>query len=78
MINPQNPKRTRRELFISALRLGSLAAIGACAAATLTKRQRLAEQGVCVRGGLCCNCDLFDDCGLPKALSAKLAKEQRS
>jgi hypothetical protein len=78
MNTPQNPKRTRRELFISALRLGSLGAIGACAGAALTKRQRLVKQGICIGGGLCCRCDLFDDCGLPRAASAKLAKGQRS
>jgi hypothetical protein len=61
----------RREFLRSAARsavLGSLILIGASAA----RSQKLKGQR-CINLGICSNCARFSNCGLPQALSAKLA-----
>ena len=69
---------SRRELFRRVLRFGSLGAIGVFGAAGLSKRRRLVKEGVCVGKGICCSCEVFNECGLPRAVSAKIAKGQNS
>ena len=68
-----NPGASRRQFLRDGIRLtvlGGLAAIGgklAGRAAALPARQ------VCISAGLCRTCAVFEDCGLPSALSAKQA-----
>lgn len=55
------------------LRNVSLTLLGVAGGVGVTKRRRLVREGKCVSGGVCSGCDVFDECGLPRALSAKLA-----
>jgi len=67
-------KINRREFFRTCGRTavaGGLAALGILLA--LRKSSASGSQK-CVNNGLCRGCGVFDSCGLPQALSAKLAK----
>lgn len=63
----------RRQFFRSLLRNASLTLLGVAGGVGVTKRRRLVREGTCVSGGVCSGCEVFDECGLPRALSAKLA-----
>ena len=65
---------SRREFFRSTARYGLLGLL-AGAAGLAFRRQALPGQR-CINRGICPSCGVFDTCGLPQALSAKLAKEQ--
>ena len=69
----KEPVHARRQFFRGMLRHMSLAALGVAGGIAVTKRRRLVQEGKCVSGGVCRGCDMFDGCGLPRALSAKLA-----
>ncbi len=61
----------RREFLRGSLRYSLLAGLAAVSAALLRRRgSRLANQ-TCVNESICRGCAVFDDCGLPQALSAK-------
>ena len=63
---------SRREFLRGALRYGlaaSLVAVGGLAA-------RKSNGQTCINRGLCNGCEALPDCGLPRALSVKLAKGQ--
>jgi hypothetical protein len=68
-----NPNASRRQFLRDGLRLtvlGGLAAVGG----RLAGRQAALPAGqVCVSAGICRGCAVFEDCGLPRALSAKEA-----
>jgi hypothetical protein len=68
-----NPSASRRQFLRDGLRLtilGGLAAVGG----TLAGRDAARPAGqVCVSAGICRGCAVFEDCGLPSALSAKEA-----
>ena len=63
---------SRREFFRAAARYALLALVSA--AACLATRPRSPGGQRCVNRGICFNCDVFAECGLPPALSAKQAK----
>jgi hypothetical protein len=69
----KEPIHARRQFFRSMLRNASLTLLGAAGGVAVVKRRRLVRDGTCVSGGVCSGCDAFDECGLPRALSAKLA-----
>jgi len=69
----KEPIHARRQFFRSMLRNASLTLLGAAGGVAVVKRGRLVREGKCVSGGVCSGCDVFDDCGLPRALSARLA-----
>jgi hypothetical protein len=61
-----------RRLFITrVLRNASLAVLGLAGGATVMKRHRLLREGKCPNQGICRDCEAFDDCGLPRALSTR-------
>lgn len=62
---------TRRHLFSRMLRNTSLALLGAGGGAAVVKRRRLVREGKCLNGGICRGCGVFDECGLPRALSTR-------
>ena len=66
-----NQNGTRRQLIRSLLRHASLALLGTATGAAVVKRRRLVREGKCIGGGVCSGCTVFDECGLPRALSAK-------
>jgi len=61
----------RRSFFQQTLRNASLALLGLAGGATVLKRRRLLREGKCLNLGLCRDCKVFDDCGLPRALSTR-------
>lgn len=63
----------RRDFFRSGARYVVLAGLGALAALGAARGRRLAGQK-CVNRGLCGGCVVFENCGLPQALSAKQLK----
>ena len=62
---------SRRELMAKVLRGGMVGLIGAGGGAAVAKRRRLVREGKCINKGVCRGCDVFEECGLPAALSAK-------
>ncbi len=61
-----------RRLFIKRLlRNASLAVLGVAGGAVALKRRRLLREGKCLSQGICRACGVFDDCGLPRALSTR-------
>jgi hypothetical protein len=64
---------TRREFLRGGVRYALAAGLGAVAAAVAGKPAGRLSGQVCVNEGLCRNCGIVDDCGLPQALSFKLA-----
>jgi len=57
--------------MIRILRNASLAVLGLAGGATVLKRRRLLREGKCLNQGICRACAVFDDCGLPRALSTR-------
>lgn len=66
--------KSRRQLLSDAARATAVALIGAATGTLIAKRRRLVRQGKCINRSLCCDCNVFNDCYLPAALSAKKAK----
>jgi len=62
---------TRRSLVIRVLRSASLAVLGLAGTGVAVKRRRLLREGKCLNQGICRACAVFDDCGLPRALSTR-------
>jgi len=63
--------QSRRELFAAILRYATLGALGAIGGGVFAKRRRLVQEGICINHGICRGCEIFEQCGLPLALSVK-------
>lgn len=63
--------QSRRELFAGILRYVTLAMLGIYGGFFVVKRRRLAREGRCINSGICSGCEVFEECSLPAALSAK-------
>jgi hypothetical protein len=63
--------QNRRQLFTSVLRYAALGVLGAVEGFTYAKKHRLAQKGICINRQICASCGIFQECGLPPALSAK-------
>lgn len=61
----------RREFLRGSIRYTLLACVGAVSAVLVKRRGELPENQTCVNQGICRGCGVFEDCGLPQALSAK-------
>ncbi len=61
----------RRRFFRSTLRNIGLALLAAGGGVAVTKRRRLMREGKCLSQGICSGCVVFDECGLPRALSVR-------
>jgi hypothetical protein len=68
---------SRREFLRGGVRYTLLAGIGAVAAAVAGKPGGHLPGKTCVNEGICCRCGIVSDCGLPQALSFKLATKGR-
>jgi hypothetical protein len=73
MIESNGSIPARRRFLRGVFRNVSLTLLGVAAGATVAKRRRLVREGKCLNQGVCSGCEVFDECGLPRALSAKLA-----
>jgi hypothetical protein len=67
----------RRRFIQQTLRNISLAVLGLAGGATVLKRRRLLREGKCLNLGICRNCAVFADCGLPRALSTRSVLARR-
>lgn len=64
----------RRRFLCDGLRLTLLAGLAAVGGKLITRNGLRRDGQVCAGAGICSGCDVFDDCGLPQALSAKAAR----
>jgi hypothetical protein len=67
----------RREMLGRVLRYATLGLLGAAGGFGFAKRRRLVREGKCISRGICRGCEVFKNCGLPQALSAKQVLENR-
>ncbi len=63
--------QNRRQLFTSILRYAALGVLGAVGGSAFAKKRRLAQRGICINREICRSCGIFNECGLPPALSVK-------
>ena len=63
--------RGRRELLISILRNVVLGSLTAVVYLVSIRRYQLIQEGKCLKENVCNNCDIFESCMLPQALSVK-------
>ena len=63
--------QNRRQLFTSVLRYAALGVLGAVGGSIFAKRRRLVKNGICINRQICASCGIFQECGLPPALSVK-------
>ncbi len=66
-----NKVHVRRRFITRALRNASMALLGIGGGGAIVKRRRLLREGKCLNQGICRDCTVFDDCGLPRALSTR-------
>jgi len=66
-----NRLQARRQFVTRALRNASLALLALSGGAVVVKRRRLLREGKCLSRGMCRDCTVFEDCGLPRALSTR-------
>ncbi|NQT19259.1 MAG: hypothetical protein HQ592_06110 [Planctomycetes bacterium] len=76
MSNASDKGLDRREFFGGLLRKAALAALALGGGAAAAKRAARSGEQSCIRRGICSGCKVFDDCGLPQALSAKEAARE--
>jgi hypothetical protein len=69
----------RRQFITRVLRNASLALLAIGGGGVVVKRRKLLREGKCINRGMCRDCAVFEDCGLPRALSTRsvLSSEAR-
>jgi hypothetical protein len=72
MVKQCEKVQNRRQLFTSVLRYAALGVLGAVGGFAFAKRRRLVKNGICINREICGSCGIFEECGLPPALSAKI------
>ena len=71
MVKQCEKVQNRRQLFTSVLRYAALGVLGAVGSFAFAKKRRLAQRGICINREICESCGIFQECGLPRALSVK-------
>jgi hypothetical protein len=71
MVKQCEKVQNRRQLFTSVLRYATLGVLGVVGGSVFAKRRRLVKNGICINRQICGSCGVFEECGLPPALSAK-------
>jgi hypothetical protein len=71
MVKQCEKVQNRRQLFTSVLRYAALGVLGVVGGSVFAKRRRLAQRGICINREICRSCGIFQECGLPPALSVK-------
>jgi hypothetical protein len=61
----------RRQFLRDGLRYTVLGALAAVSGKLIARQAARPAGQVCLSAGICRGCEVFDDCGLPQALSAK-------
>jgi len=61
----------RRQFLRDGLRYTVLGALAAVSGKLIARQAARPAGQVCLSAGICLDCEAFDDCGLPQALSAK-------
>ena len=67
----------RRQFFRDGLRYVILGGLAAVSGKLVTNRASRPGGQVCISAGICRGCEAFVDCGLPQALSAKTARQEK-
>jgi hypothetical protein len=70
--------QNRRRMLTGVLRYAALGVSGMLGVGIYGKRRRLLREGECLNDGLCKDCSVFDECGHPRALSAKKVLKRMS
>jgi len=63
--------KKRRDFLGSSLRFASMGLFGSMVFGSARKNKKLIRENKCVNRGICSSCQIFNDCSLPQALSAK-------
>jgi hypothetical protein len=71
MVKQCEKVQNRRQLFTSVLRYAALGVLGIVGGSAFAKKRRLAQRGICINRQICKSCGIFEECGLPPALSVK-------
>ena len=71
------PDINKRNFILSSLRFVAMGLFGLLIFHSVRKNKRLIRENKCVNRGICSNCQIFSDCALPQALSAKDVKNDR-
>jgi hypothetical protein len=66
-----DPVPARRLFITRMLRAASLAVLGLAGGAVVMKRRKLLREGKCFNQGVCRDCVVYEECGLPRALSVR-------
>ena len=67
----------RRRFVVRALRGACLGLLAIGGGAAFVKRRKLLREGKCLNRGMCRGCAVFEDCGLPRALSTRSVLSSR-
>ena len=76
MVKQCEKVQNRRQLFTSVLRYTTLGVLGVIGGSVFAKKRRLAQRGICINREICRSCGIFEECGLPPALSEKTNVEE--
>jgi len=72
-----NETANRREFLRGSARYALLAGLGAVSAVLVRRRGATLPGQTCTNQGICRGCGAVTDCGLPQALSFKVATQNR-
>ena len=70
-MSSKNREMNRREFLRSCLRNGLLTSLAIASGALIFRKKPEKPAQVCISQGICDGCRVFNNCGLPQALSAK-------
>jgi hypothetical protein len=73
-----NESANRREFLRSSARYALLAGLAAVSAVLVKRGGAGLSNQTCINKGICRGCGVFEECGLPQALSAKQVLQSRS
>jgi hypothetical protein len=68
--------RKRRDFLESSLRFAAIGLFGSMIFHSVRKNKRFIRENKCINRGICSSCQIFSDCSLPQALSAKNVLEK--
>ena len=71
MTKPFSKIKNRRKLLTDALRFAGLGLLGFVSVSTVLKRRKPKFDGDCINSSICSGCRIYEQCGLPQALSRK-------